>query len=126
MNGEKTTSTLDIIFSQQQYRRRRQNLIKTYNENILSLLLNIQLQVQKTMPPQNRNENGGVEHGGLEVERPIHRIVSRGDMSIGSEGNDSTSNLTSPRNATEYKVRKSSLIGYVPLLGTCCEMKDVV
>jgi hypothetical protein len=71
------------------------------------------------MPPQNRNENGeavsgGVAHGGLQVERPMHRIVSRGELSVGSEGNDSTSNLTSPRNSEEYRVRKSSLIGYVP------------
>jgi hypothetical protein len=63
----------------------------------------------KTMPPQNRNETGD-----LEVERPIHRIVSRGELSVASEGNDSANGGPStPRSAKEYRVRKSSLIGYV-------------
>jgi len=56
------------------------------------------------MPPQNRNETG------MEVERPIHRIISRGELSVGSEGNESVS---TPRSAKEYKVRKSSLIGMI-------------
>jgi hypothetical protein len=58
------------------------------------------------MPPQNRNENG------MEVERPIHRIVSRGELSVGSDGNEDSS-LNTPRSAKEYNVRRSSLIGYV-------------
>lgn len=62
------------------------------------------------MPPQNRNEGGD-----MEVERPIHRIISRGDLSVASEGNESTGPST-PRSAKEYCVRKSSLIGYVTSL----------
>jgi hypothetical protein len=67
-------------------------------------------QAIETMPPQNRNETGG-----MEVGRPIHRIVSRGELSVASEGNESTngSGPSTPTSPKEYRVRKSSLIGYV-------------
>ena len=47
------------------------------------------------MPPQSRNET---------MLRPIGRVGSMSDMSVGSEGD-------TPTSAREYKVRKSSLIG---------------
>ena len=50
------------------------------------------------MSPQQRNENV------VETQRPIGRVASFSDMSLGSEAD-------MPLNAREYKVRKSSLIG---------------
>lgn len=52
------------------------------------------------MPPRVRNENM------VDTARPIGRIGSMSDMSVGSEAD-------TPRNAREYKVRKSSLIGMI-------------
>ena len=54
------------------------------------------------MPPQQRNEN--VVDTQQVSTTPMRRITSESEM---SEAGDS------PRGAREYRVRKSSLIGYV-------------
>jgi hypothetical protein len=63
------------------------------------------------MAPQQSNEP---------VARPIGRVAS--DMSLGSLGSEAYN----PVNAKEYKVRKSSLIGYVAGMSSemgngCCQ-----
>ena len=62
------------------------------------------------MPPQQRNENV-VDTQPAVSTTPMRRITSNAYL---SDGADSAGD--SPRGAHEYRVRKSSLIGYVLIL----------
>lgn len=54
------------------------------------------------MPPQQRNDEDNLR---------MRRVVSTGELSNASLGSTGSDAYGTPRNAREYRVRKSKLIG---------------